>query len=207
MALTSSEALKVAPKMVGAGLSKAVTGLGLVSMSPAKLRISSNFDGRGSVPNRKVGNVPDVAPGATGALDQPPTLGKTRSVLKAVNEASEPANTPSGRSGSGGKIPKSSAGRSGKLRATSPIRTRNQRGANSDESVNPSESGRDVSKKCKEAGGAQDNIFLTASDEDEDDEEDNKAEEVDDELTHLREEMDALEPWHRCSRVPSPSPS
>ncbi len=59
--------------------------------------------------------------------------------------------------------------------------------------MNSSESGQDVSKKYKEAGGAQDNIFLTASDEDEDDEEDDEAEEVDDELTRLWEEMDALE--------------
>ena len=200
MVSMSSKALKVAPKMVGAGLANAATGSGmsggkrLSSLSPPKLRISSNLDGRRSILSRKVGNKPEVAARATGALDQPPTLGKkTRSVSKAANEASEPANTPGDRSGRGGRIPKSPVGRSGKLRATSPIRTRDQRWANSDESVNSYESGRDVSKKCKEAGGAQDSIFLTASNDEENDEEDDEAKEVDDELTLLQEEMAILE--------------
>jgi hypothetical protein len=160
-----------------------------VSVSPPKLRISSNLDGRRSVLNRKVRNEPDVAAGATGASNQPPTLRKkTRSVSKAANEASEPVNAPGGISGRGGKIPKSPVGRSGKMRATSPIRTRDQRWANSDESVNLYESGRDVSKKCKEAGGAQDNIFLNASDNEENDEEDDEAEEMEDDAKEAEAE-------------------
>ncbi len=50
-----------------------------------------------------------------------------------------------------------------------------------------------MSKECKAAGGAQDNMFLTASDDEENDEEDGEAEEVDDKLTLLREEMEVLE--------------
>ena len=117
-------------------------------------------------------------------------------------------------SGSGGKIPKSPVGRSGKMRAISPVQTRDQpaghssvtvlssrRRANSDESVNSYESGRDASKKCKEAGGAQDSISFNANDDKEKDEEDDEANEIEDdadeaeaaELTLLRQEMDALE--------------
>ena len=117
-------------------------------------------------------------------------------------------------SGHGGKIPKSPVGRSGEMRATSPVRTRAQpaghsnvtvlssrRRANSDESVNLYESGRDASKKWKEAGGAQYSIFFNANDDEEKEEEDDEADEieddadeaVEDELTLLREEMDVLE--------------
>jgi len=82
MVSMSSKALKFAPKIVRAGLANAATGSGmsggkrLASLSPPKLRISSNLDGRWSVLNRKVGNEPEVVAGATGALDQPPTLRK-----------------------------------------------------------------------------------------------------------------------------------
>jgi hypothetical protein len=168
----------VAMKMVGTGLTNAAKGSEmsggkrLASVSPPKPRISTNLDGRRSGLSRKVRNEPDVVAGATSASDQPPTLGKkTRSVSKAANEASEPANAPSGMSGRGDKIPKSPMGRSGKMRATSPVRTRAQpaghsnvtvvssrRRANSDESLNLYESEQDASKKCKEAGGAQDSI-------------------------------------------------
>jgi hypothetical protein len=103
------------------------------------------------------------------------------------------------------------------MRATSPVRIRDQpaghsnvtvlssrRRANSDESVNSYESGRDASKKCKEAGGAQDSIWFNANDNKEKDEEDEEADEADEieddadeaeaaELTLLRQEMDALE--------------
>jgi hypothetical protein len=140
MVATSSSEVIVAPKMVGTGPKNTAKGSGmsgekrLASVSRPKLRISSNLDGRRSILNQKVGNGPDVAAGATGASDQPPTLGKkTRSMSKAANEASEPANTLGGRSGRGGKIPKSPGSRSGKLRAISPIRTRDPRRANSDE--------------------------------------------------------------------------
>jgi len=200
MVATSSDEGRIALKIVGTGPKNAAKGSGmsgekrLASVSPPKPRISSNLNGHRSILNRKAGNGPDVAARATSASDQPPTLGKkTRSVSKAANEASEPVNTPGGRSGRGGKILKSLGSHSGKLRAISPIRTRDPCRANSDESVNSYESGRDVSKEYKEAGGAQDNIFLTASDDEENDEEDDEAEEVDDELTLLREEMEVLE--------------
>ena len=100
------------------------------------------------------------------------------------------------------------------MRATSPVRTRDQpaghsnvtvlssrRRANSDKLVNLYESGRDASKKCKEAGGAQDSISFNANDDEEKDEEDDEADEIEDDadeaeaakLTLLRQEMDALE--------------
>ena len=195
VAMSSNEVI-VASKMVGTGLENAAKGSGMsggkrsASVSPPKPRISSNLDGRQSGLSRKVRNEPDVAAGA----DQPPTLGKkTGSVSKAANEASEPANAPGGMSGRGGKIPKSPVGRSGKMRANSPVRTRAQpagysnvtvlsssRRVNSDESVNSYESGRDASKKCKEARGAQDSIFFNANDDEEKDEEDEEADEIED---------------------------
>ena len=195
MVATSSNEVIVTPKMVRTGLKNTAKGSGmsggkrLASVSPLKPRISSNLDGCRSGLSRKVGNEPDVAARATGASDQPPTLGKkTRSVSKAANEVSEPANAPGSMSGRGGKIPKSPVGRSGKMRATSPIRTRDQRRANSDESVNSYESGQDKSKKCKEAGGAQDSIFLNANDNEEKDEEDNEAEEMEDDAKEAEAE-------------------
>ena len=79
------------------------------------------------------------------------------------------------------------------MRATSPVRTRDQparqsnvtvlssrRRANSDESVNSYELGRDASKKYKEAGGAQYSIFFNANDDEEKDEEDDEADEIED---------------------------
>ncbi len=67
--------------------------------------------------------------------------------------------------------------------------------ANSEESVG------DASSKCKEAGGAQDSIFLNTNDDEEGDKEDDEADEIevdadkeeDAELTLPRQEMDALE--------------
>jgi hypothetical protein len=196
MVATSSNEVIVALKMVGTGLKNAANGSGMsggkrsASVSQPKPRISSNLDGCRSGLSRKVRNKPDVAAGA----DQPPTLGKkTQSMSKAANEASEPANAPGGMSGRGGKIPKSPVGRSGKMRATSPVQTRAQPGghsnvtvlsssrrANSDESVNSYESGRDAFKKCKEARGAQDSIFFNANDDEEKDDKDDKADEIED---------------------------
>ncbi len=110
---------------------------------------------------------------------------------KAANEASEPANAPGGMSVRGDKIPKSPVGRLGKMRATSPVQTRDQpaghpnvtvlssrRRANLDESVNSYESGRGGSKKCKKAGGAQDSIVFNANDDEEKDKEDDEANEI-----------------------------
>jgi hypothetical protein len=203
MVATSSNEVIVAPKMVGTSLKNAAKGSGMsggkrsASVSPPKPRISSNLDGRRSGLSRKVRNEPDVVAGA----DQPPTLGKkTQSVSKAANEASEPANAPDGMSGRGGKIPKSPVGRSGKMRALSPVRTRSQpaghsnvtvlsssRRANSDESVNLYSSGRDASKKCIEARGAQDSICFNANDDEGKDEEDDEADEIEDDTDEVED--------------------
>jgi hypothetical protein len=114
--------------MVGRGLKNAGKGSGMSggkrsgSVSPPKPRISSNFDGRRGGLSRQVRKETDVAARATNASNQPPTIRKkTRSGIKAANEASEAANAPDGVSGRGGKIPKSLVGRSGKVRATSPV--------------------------------------------------------------------------------------
>ena len=45
-----------------------------------------------------------------------------------------------------------------------------------------------MSKKCKEAGGAHDNIFLNASDDEENDKEDNEAEEMEDDANEAEAE-------------------
>jgi len=106
MVSTSSKAVKVAPKMVGAGLENAATGSGMserkraASISPQKPRISLNFDGRRGRLGRTVRNESDVAAGATKGTNQPPASGKkTRSRAK---EASGATTAPDG----GDKIPK-----------------------------------------------------------------------------------------------------
>ena len=150
MVSTSSKAVKVAPKMVGAGLENAATGSGMserkraASMSPPKPRISSNLDGRRGRLGRAARNESDVAAGATKGADQTPTAGKkTRSGAK---EASGATTAPD----DGDKIPKGHVGRSSKVPAimlpTSRLRADSE------------ESGGDGSSKCKEAGGAQDII-------------------------------------------------
>ena len=153
MVSTSSKALKVAPRMVGAGLENAATGSGMskrkraASMSPPKPRVSSNFDGRRGRLGRAVRNESDVAAGATKVSDQSPAAGnKTRG---GATGASAATTAPDGSSGRGDKTPKSHGGRSGKVKATSPGRTRtSRRRADSDDS------GGDGSSKGKEAGGA-----------------------------------------------------
>jgi hypothetical protein len=167
--------------MVGAGLENAATGSGMsekkraTSMSPPKLRVSSNFNGRRGRLGRAVRNESDVAAGAT--------------------KVSAATTAPEGRSGHGDKTPKSHGGHSGKVKATSPGRTRtSHRRAGSDDS------GGDVSSKGKEAGGAQDIIFHNPDDDEEEDEDDDEEdgleeedEEEESELALLHQEMNALE--------------
>ena len=181
MVSTSSKTLKVAPRMVGAGLENAATGSGMsekkraASMSPPKLRVSSNFDGSRGRLGRAVRNESDVAAGAT--------------------KVSVGTTAPKGRSGPEDKTPKSQGGRSGKGKATSPGRTRtSRRRADSDDS------GGEVSSTGKEAGGAQDIISHNPDDDEEegedDDEEDgleDSDEEEESELALLHREMNVLE--------------
>ena len=172
MAATSSNEGNVVPTLVGAGVENAAKGSGMsggkraASQSPAKPRISANLDGRQRGPKRSVQNGPGVAAGATTTSGKPPAIGKkTRSGGKAANKVS------------GATILKSPVGRLVTVRTDTPVRARNA----SDKSLD------DVSSKCKEAGGAQDN-FIREDDEDEDDADD--ADEEDDEeaveLTLLR---------------------
>ena len=127
------------------------------SQPPTKPRISSNLDRRRRGPERSVRNGPGVVAAATRVSGKPHAIGKkTRSGGKAVNEVS------------GATILKSPVGRLVSVRTDTPVQPRNA----SDESLD------DVSSKCKEAGGAQDN-FIREDDEDEDDEDD--ADEDDDE--------------------------
>ena len=207
MVSTSSKAVKVAPKMVGAGLENAATGLGMserkraASMSPPKPRISSNLDGRRGRLGRTVRNESDFAAGATRGSNQPPTARKkTRSGAK---EASGATAAPDGGSGHGDKIPKSHVGHSSRVRANSPGRTPVIRLSTSCRRADSDESGGDGSSKCKETGGAQDIIFHNTDDdeeEDEDDDEDDRLEDPDEEedakLTLLRWEMNPFGTSH-----------
>ena len=153
MVSTSSKAVKVAPKMVGAGLENAATGSGMserkraASMSPQKPRISSNFDGRRGRLGRTVRNESDVAAGARKVADQPPTAGmKTRSGAK---EASGATTAPDGRD----KVPKGRVGCSSKVRANSPGCTPAIRLSTSRRRADSDELGGDGSSKCNEAEG------------------------------------------------------
>ena len=179
MAATSSNEGNFVLTLVGARVENAAKGLWMsggkraASQSPTKPRISSNLDGRRRGPERSVRNGPGVVAAATRVSGKPHAIGKkTRSGGKAANEVS------------GATILKSPVGRLVSVRTDTPVQARNA----SDESLD------DVSSKCKEAGGAQDN-FICEDDEDEDDKDD--ADEDDDEedveLTLLRQEMDALE--------------
>ena len=180
MVSTSSKTAKVAPRMVGAGLEDAATGSGMsekkraASMSPPKLKVSSNFDGRRGRLGRAVRNESDVAAGATKVSAPSPAAGK---------------KTRGGATGAS-----AATGRSGKVKANSPGRTRtSRRRADSDDS------GGDVSSKGKEAGGAQDIIFHNPDDDEEEEEDDDDEDGLEDsdeeesELALLHREMNALE--------------
>ena len=179
MAAKSSNEGNVVPTLVGARVKNAAKGSGMsggkrtASQLPTKPRISSNLDGRQCGPKRSVRNGPGVVAAATRVSGKPHAIGKkTQSGAKAANEVS------------GATILKSPVGRLVTVRTDTPVRARNASGESLD----------DVSSKCKEAGGAQDN-FIREDDEEEDDKDD--ADEDDDKedvkLTLLHWEMDALE--------------
>ncbi len=174
MVATSSNKANIAPLMVGMGLRNAAKGSGLSggkrleSLSPTKPRISSNFNGHQRGPGRGVQNELDIVARATSASDKPPApRKKTRSGVKAANEAAGATNVPDGLSGREGKAPPSPAEQSATLGAASPVQTSSQ--GDADESgrpprwsnvkvstsrlrANADESVGDASTGCKEAG-------------------------------------------------------
>ena len=186
MAAKSSNEGNVVPTLVGARVKNAAKGSGMsggkrtASQLPTKPRISSNLDGRQCGPKRSVRNGPGVVAAATRVSGKPHAIGKkTQSGAKAANEVS------------GATILKSPVGRLVTVRTDTPVRARNA----SDESLD------DVSSKCKEAGGAQDNV-IHEEDEDKDDKDDADEDDGEEtielneeavELTLLRREMDTLE--------------
>ena len=186
MAATSLNEGNVVPTLVGARVENVAKGSWMsgekraASQSPTKPRISSNLDGRRRGPKRLVRNGPGVVAAATRVSGKPHAVGKkTRSGGKAAHEES------------GATILKSPVGRLVTVRTDTPVRARNA----SDESLD------DVSSKCKEAGGAQDNV-IHEEDEDKDDKDDADEDDGEEtielneeavELTLLRREMDTLE--------------